>query len=242
MMLDTEAPLECSSVGMFRGSQVAVVIPAFNEADKIAATIRSVPGFVDHIIVVDDGSADGTARVAQRMARRALGRGSRRSIEVLIHAAQPRRRRGDRDRATRARSSSAPTRPRSWRATGRWIPPTCRGCSLPVVERRRRLREGESLRVARRLARDAARAPDRQRGALVADAAWRRGTRHCSIRSAGTRRRRGARCWRSIPTRMFARYGYPNDLLARLRVAGARVVDVPVRPVYGAGVAIGDSA
>ena len=35
------------------------------------------------------------------------------------------------------------------------------------------------------------------------------------------------------PERMFARYGYPNDLLARLGAAGARVVDVPVRPVYG---------
>ena len=35
------------------------------------------------------------------------------------------------------------------------------------------------------------------------------------------------------PERMFARYGYPNDLLARLAAARARVVDVPVRPVYG---------
>jgi hypothetical protein len=35
------------------------------------------------------------------------------------------------------------------------------------------------------------------------------------------------------PHRMFARYGYPNDLLARLGAAGARVVDVPVRPIYG---------
>ena len=37
------------------------------------------------------------------------------------------------------------------------------------------------------------------------------------------------------PARMFARYGYPNDLLGRLARAGARVVDVPVRPVYGPG-------
>ena len=32
--------------------------------------------------------------------------------------------------------------------------------------------------------------------------------------------------------RLFARYGYPNDLLARLRVVGARVAELPVRPVY----------
>ena len=61
---------------------VAVVIPAYNEADKIAATIRSVPGFVDHIMVVDDGSSDGTGAVAQRAARRGgrgRARGRRRS-------------------------------------------------------------------------------------------------------------------------------------------------------------------
>jgi hypothetical protein len=37
---------------------------------------------------------------------------------------------------------------------------------------------------------------------------------------------------RCLDGRLFARYGYPNDVLARLRTAGARVQDVPVRPVY----------
>jgi glycosyltransferase involved in cell wall biosynthesis len=32
---------------------------------------------------------------------------------------------------------------------------------------------------------------------------------------------------------VFARYGYPNDLLIRLARAELRVCDVPVRPVYG---------
>src|SRR3954452_16353254 len=75
---------------MFRAQLIAVVIPAFNEADKIAATIRSIPGFVDHVIVVDDGSRDGTAAVAGRAARRASGRGAGRGggrqVEVLRHA------------------------------------------------------------------------------------------------------------------------------------------------------------
>src|SRR4051812_18210030 len=60
---------------MFRGRVVAVVIPAFNEADKVAATIGTVPAFVDHIIVVDDGSADATAAVAQRAP----------GVEVIVH-------------------------------------------------------------------------------------------------------------------------------------------------------------
>ena len=33
--------------------------------------------------------------------------------------------------------------------------------------------------------------------------------------------------------RVFPRYGYPNDLLARLHAAGVAVEDVPVRPIYG---------
>src|SRR5262245_32094575 len=67
---------------MFRGQTVAVVVPAFNERDKIAATIRSIPGFVDHLIVVDDGSVDGTVAVARRQAARRRG-----AVEVLEHPA-----------------------------------------------------------------------------------------------------------------------------------------------------------
>jgi hypothetical protein len=32
---------------------------------------------------------------------------------------------------------------------------------------------------------------------------------------------------------LFPRYGYPNDLVGMLALAGCRVRDVPVRPVYG---------
>lgn len=48
-------------------SKVAVVIPAYDEADLVAATVKaaaSLPG-VDEVIVVDDASRDGTARVAR---------------------------------------------------------------------------------------------------------------------------------------------------------------------------------
>jgi glycosyltransferase involved in cell wall biosynthesis len=49
-------------------SHVAVVIPAYNEADRVAATARgaaTLPG-VDTVVVVDDGSTDGTGQAARQ--------------------------------------------------------------------------------------------------------------------------------------------------------------------------------
>ena len=54
--------------------QVAVVIPAYNEADRVGATVaaaRALPG-VDVVVVVDDGSRDATAAVARQAGARAL--------------------------------------------------------------------------------------------------------------------------------------------------------------------------
>jgi hypothetical protein len=41
-----------------------------------------------------------------------------------------------------------------------------------------------------------------------------------------------ARALAAIDGRMYCRYGYPNDVLARLRSVGAHVREVPVRPIY----------
>src|SRR5215471_17379128 len=46
---------------MYKDSRIAVVVPARNEASHIGGVISSMPPLVDHIIVVDDCSDDGTA-------------------------------------------------------------------------------------------------------------------------------------------------------------------------------------
>ena len=66
---------------------VAVIIPAKDEADRIAATVkaaRELPG-ANLIVVVDDGSSDGTGRVAQqagaRVVRHSRNRGKGAAME-----------------------------------------------------------------------------------------------------------------------------------------------------------------
>lgn len=44
---------------------VAVVLPSYNESAHVASVIRSIPEWVDSIIIVDDASSDGTADVAR---------------------------------------------------------------------------------------------------------------------------------------------------------------------------------
>ena len=67
---------------------MAVIIPAKDEADRIAATVRacrSIPR-VDLVVVVDDGSADGTqdhARAAGAVTvRHSVGRGKASALET----------------------------------------------------------------------------------------------------------------------------------------------------------------
>jgi glycosyltransferase involved in cell wall biosynthesis len=49
---------------MYKGHTIATVIPAHNEARHVGKVIDSMPEFVDHVIVVDDASQDGTSEAA----------------------------------------------------------------------------------------------------------------------------------------------------------------------------------
>src|SRR4029078_4134161 len=205
---------------MFRGRVVAVVIPACDEADKIAATIRSVPDFVDHVIVVDDGSADATAAIARRAARG----------EVIVH---------DLNRGVGAAITTGYARALALGAhatavmagDGQMDPADLPALLAPVVDGQADYAKGNrfawpggwSTMAAARLTGG---------GVLswltgLASGYWRVGDSQCGYTVAS----RAA--LRAIGSDLFPRYGYPNDLLAKLGAARARVIDVPVRPVYG---------
>ena len=73
---------------------VAVIIPAWNEADRIGATVRAASTLagVDLVVVIDDGSADGTADIAAAagayVIRHTRNRGKAAAMETGAEAVQ----------------------------------------------------------------------------------------------------------------------------------------------------------
>ncbi|WP_322806258.1 glycosyltransferase family 2 protein [Thermanaerothrix sp.] len=66
---------------MVKGKKIAVVVPAYNEEKLIGKVIETMPEFVDFIIVVDDGSTDGTSNVVKKYQDQ-----NKREIILLRHA------------------------------------------------------------------------------------------------------------------------------------------------------------
>lgn len=62
---------------MLDGLTIAVVVPAYDEARLIGRTLEGVPRFVDRIIVVDDGSTDGTRYLVEAASR---------DVELVVHS------------------------------------------------------------------------------------------------------------------------------------------------------------
>lgn len=52
---------------MINGKRIAVVMPAYNAEKTLQATVAEIPELVDIKILVDDGSSDGTAELAQKL-------------------------------------------------------------------------------------------------------------------------------------------------------------------------------
>jgi glycosyltransferase involved in cell wall biosynthesis len=208
---------------VYRGLTVAVVVPAFNEAREIARTVRGIPTWVDRVVVVDDASRDATSLLARRSRRRAL--------EVVRHG------------ANRGVGGAIVTGYRRVLALGLDVAVVMAGDGQmdpadlpalldPIAEGRSGYVKGNRFRhpsvwremPAARLA-----------GNLLLSFAtklvsgyWRLFDSQCGYTAIS----RAALSAIDLD-RVFPRYGYPNDLLARLHAAGVAAADVTVRPIYG---------
>jgi glycosyltransferase involved in cell wall biosynthesis len=57
---------------MYKSSRIGVVIPALDEERAISRVIADIPGWVDEIVVADNGSTDRTAEAASRAGARVV--------------------------------------------------------------------------------------------------------------------------------------------------------------------------
>lgn len=84
-------PITLSANGHSNGTpflpSVIAIIPAFNEARYIGSVVLKTRDFADAVIVVDDGSADGTAEIAERAGARVIRHGRNRGKGMSLNTA-----------------------------------------------------------------------------------------------------------------------------------------------------------
>jgi glycosyltransferase involved in cell wall biosynthesis len=201
---------------MFRQLRVAVVIPAFNEERAITAAVATVPSFVDRVIVVDDASHDATSLRAVEVVRHDGNRGVGAAIVTGYRRAV-----ADGCDAIAVMAGDGQMDPGDLPAL---LAPIADGSADYVKGNRFRHPE---IWVAM--------PPARIVGNVLLSVATKvtSGYRHVFDSQCGYTAISAAALAAIDLDEVFPRYGYPNDLLARLHVAGVRVADVPVRPIYG---------
>jgi len=206
---------------MFRNAQIAIVVPAYNESRLIQRTLRSVPAFVDHIVVVDDGSRDDTA------VRAAAVRDPRVSVVRHTHNGGVGAALCTGYRRAYAIGAEVVA---VMAGDGQMDPADLPALLWPVVSGDADYAKGNRLAHP-----DVGRLMPRTRllGNRVLSALTRLATglpvhdSQCGY--TALHRRMGERvAWQAL----WRGYGYPNDLLGKLRQLDARVCDVMVRPVY----------
>ena len=207
---------------MFRDLRIAVVIPAYNEAAKIAATVRSVPAFVDDIFVIDDASSDETS---------ARARACDRNVEVIRHE-ENRGVGGAIATGYRLALGAGADIAVVMAGDGQMDPEDLPSLLAPIADGNADYVKGNRFKHPEIWT---AMPKTRIVGNVLLSAATRvtSGYHHVFDSQCGyTAIHRRALASIDLDV-LWARYGYPNDLLSRLYVAGVRVVDVPVRPIYG---------
>ena len=213
-----------SGRAMWAASRVVVVVPAWDEAPRIARVLRGMPPWVDRIVVVDDASRDGTAHAALAVedARVVVERHHRnRGVGAAIAT-------GYRRAATLA--GGARDAFVVMAGDGQMDP-----ADLPAVV------DLIASGVADYVKGDRFHAPGSTRGMppmrwmgiqVFSWATSRAIGRPVSDSQCGYTALSRAACGRLDLDGLWTSYGYPNDLLSQVTLRGLRVAEVPVRAVY----------
>jgi hypothetical protein len=202
--------------------RLAVVIPAYCEEERIGETIRRVPDFIDHVIVIDDASED-------RTSTEALATHDDRLVLVQHKTNQ----------GVGAAISSGYAKALELGADiaivmagdGQMDPDDLPALIAPIVQGEADYVKGDRLRhpaVWR----------DMPLHRLVGTATLAWATKHATGLAALSDSQCGYTAIGAnamaclLREGMWARYGYPNDLLGTLARHDYRIREVPVRPVY----------
>lgn len=212
---------------MFHDKRVAVLIPAYNEERQIGGVLDDLPGFVDRVIVVNDGSTDDTAGVVQSRAARdrrieLVQLPENRGVGGALAAAYVRARDSDVDVAVTVDGD------------GQMDPDEMASLLMPVVTGHADYSKGNRLLDPQ----DWHRIPKtRLFGNAVLSLLTKLTSGYWSVADSQTGYTAAGRYaldhidWEAV----YPRYGRPNDVLVRANVAECRVADVPISAIYGVG-------
>jgi glycosyltransferase involved in cell wall biosynthesis len=197
---------------------IVAIVPALNEAERIGAVVASMPARVDRILVVDDGSTDGTARAAAGPRVEVLTHARRRGVGAAIASGCLRARELDADVAVVLAGD------------GQMDPRDLDAVIGPVLAGRADLVKGNRLQWPS----GALAFPLPRLLGVVAFAAATRVATGLSIDDAQCGYVAfSSRALAEIPWReLWNSFGYPNDLLSRAARLGLLIDEVPVRPIY----------
>jgi glycosyltransferase involved in cell wall biosynthesis len=208
---------------MWLGSRVVVVVPAWNEAPRVARVLRGLPPWIDVVVVVDDSSTDGTGPAALAvgdprvvLVRHERNRGVGAAIATgYAHAARVATGRRD---VFVVMAGDDQMDPRDLPAV---VAPIAEDRADYVKGDRFRLPLPRSMPAWRRVGgRALSRFTSFAIGISVSDS-------QCGYTAIA-----GEACARLALADLWPRYGYPNDLLSQLSLRGLRIAEVPVRAIY----------
>ena len=212
---------------MYENKSVAVVVTAYNEEKLVLKVLGTLPDWVDKVFVVDDCSTDKTADIVEEflstdprvnLIRHQENRGVGSAIQSGYRASLE-----NKMDITVVMNGDAQMHPDD-------LPNIVRPISSGIADysKGNRLFHGEAWNMMPR---------HRYIGNAVlslltkiASGYWHVADSQCGYTAMSLRGLQSI----DIDS-IFQRYGVPNDILVKLNIENMRVVDVPIRPVYGIG-------